>query len=114
MEYRHRPRICILRSPDRLVHMEEELFAILGRRVDLVEREPIEQSPNYIRRKAILSSCETVYPGVFPALAPARVARHPFRVVRFSPVCRLPPQPDLALSPGPSPESGGGGRGRGP
>jgi predicted nucleotidyltransferase len=44
-----------------LVHMEEELSAILGRRVDLVEREAIERSPNYIRRKAILSSFEPVY-----------------------------------------------------
>ena len=37
-----------------LAAMEEELGAILGRQVDLVEREAIEQSENYIRRRHIL------------------------------------------------------------
>jgi hypothetical protein len=41
--------------------MEEELEAILGRKVDLVEREAIEQSENYIRRRHILQSEEPVY-----------------------------------------------------
>jgi predicted nucleotidyltransferase len=44
-----------------LVRMEDELSSILGRSVDLVEREAVERSPNYIRRKAILSSLEPVY-----------------------------------------------------
>jgi uncharacterized protein len=44
-----------------LVHMEEELEKILGRKVDLVERCAIEQSENYIRRKHILNSAQTVY-----------------------------------------------------
>jgi predicted nucleotidyltransferase len=44
-----------------LVHMEEELSGILGRRVDLVDRRSVEASPNYIRRRHILSSLETVY-----------------------------------------------------
>lgn len=44
-----------------LVAMEEELEAILGRKVDLVEREAIEQSENYIRRRHILQSEEPVY-----------------------------------------------------
>ena len=41
--------------------MEEELGAILGRKVDLVEREAVEQSENYIRRRYILESEEPVY-----------------------------------------------------
>lgn len=44
-----------------LVHMQSELEEILERGVDLVERSAIERSRNYIRRKAILSSAETVY-----------------------------------------------------
>ena len=44
-----------------LVRMQRELEEILGREVDLVERSAIENSRNYIRRKAILSSAETVY-----------------------------------------------------
>lgn len=44
-----------------LAAMEEELGAILGRNVDLVEREAIEQSENYIRRRHILRSEEPMY-----------------------------------------------------
>jgi uncharacterized protein len=44
-----------------LVHIEEELEKMLGRKVDLVERRAIEQSENYIRRKHILNSAQTVY-----------------------------------------------------
>lgn len=43
------------------VIMTDELAAILGRPVDLVEREAIEKSPNYIRRRHILNSLEAVY-----------------------------------------------------
>lgn len=41
--------------------MEEELERLLGRKVDLVSRGAVESSRNYIRRKAILSSLETLY-----------------------------------------------------
>jgi uncharacterized protein len=41
--------------------MEEELSAILGRKVDLVSRKAIERSENYIRRKAILESAQPYY-----------------------------------------------------
>jgi len=41
--------------------IEDELAEILGRKVDLVLRRGIERSPNYIRRKAILSSAEVIY-----------------------------------------------------
>jgi hypothetical protein len=44
-----------------LVHMEDELKALFGREVDLVERAAIERSENYIRRRNILSSTRPVY-----------------------------------------------------
>jgi uncharacterized protein len=44
-----------------LLHMEEELRQIFGRSVDLVDRDVIETSPNYIRRALILKSIEPVY-----------------------------------------------------
>ena len=44
-----------------LLHMQEEITQVLGRKVDLVSRAGIERSPNYIRRKAILSFTEVVY-----------------------------------------------------
>jgi len=44
-----------------LGRMEEELARIVGRRVDLIERESVERSENYIRRKAVLSTAEPVY-----------------------------------------------------
>ena len=44
-----------------LDRMEEELTTIFGRKVDLVSWRGVEQSQNYIRRKAILQSAETIY-----------------------------------------------------
>ena len=44
-----------------LVRMEDELKAIFGRDVDLVEREAVERSENYIRRQHILRSARTIY-----------------------------------------------------
>lgn len=44
-----------------LVNMQEELAGILGREVDLVEREAIEASENYIRRRHILQTEEPIY-----------------------------------------------------
>ena len=43
------------------VDMEEELSAIFGRKVDVVSRWAIEQSENWIRREAILSTAEPIY-----------------------------------------------------
>ena len=40
--------------------MEEELAAILGQSVDLVNRQAIEQSANWLRRRAILESAERI------------------------------------------------------
>lgn len=44
-----------------LVEMEETLTEILGRKVDLVCKEGVEQSHNYIRKRAILGSAEVLY-----------------------------------------------------
>ena len=44
-----------------LVQMQAELSAALGRQADVTERVAVEQSPNYIRRRAILQSAETIY-----------------------------------------------------
>ena len=44
-----------------IAQMQDELSATLGRAVDLIERAVVERSPNYIRRKAILQSAETIY-----------------------------------------------------
>jgi hypothetical protein len=44
-----------------IIRMEEELSELLGRKADLVERQAVEQSENYIRRRHILSTAEPVY-----------------------------------------------------
>ncbi len=43
------------------VEMEEELREIVGRKVDLVSRWAVENSDNWIRRKAILTTAEPYY-----------------------------------------------------
>jgi uncharacterized protein len=43
------------------VDMEEELSALLDRKVDVVSRRVIERSDNWIRREAILSTAEPIY-----------------------------------------------------
>jgi len=51
------------REPDlmEIVRIEQELSEILGRQVDLVERQSVERSENYIRRRHILQFVEAVY-----------------------------------------------------
>jgi len=44
-----------------LVYMEHELKELFGRDVDLVEKQAVERSENYIRRKHILDSAEVIY-----------------------------------------------------
>ncbi len=44
-----------------LVTIEDELSEILRRKVDLVERQAIERSENYIRRRHMLKSVEAIY-----------------------------------------------------
>ncbi len=41
--------------------VRDEFEALLGREVDVVEREGVEQSPNYIRRRHILSTKVPIY-----------------------------------------------------
>lgn len=43
------------------VEMQDELSAIFGRKVDLVNRRGIEMSRNAIRRKSILGSAEVIH-----------------------------------------------------
>ena len=44
-----------------LVDMEDELKDVFGRQVDLVEKESIVRSENYIRRKNILENTKVIY-----------------------------------------------------
>ena len=44
-----------------LVDMEDELNKLFGRKVDLVTRNAIENSRNYLRRSMILNSAEVIY-----------------------------------------------------
>jgi predicted nucleotidyltransferase len=44
-----------------LIEMQEELAGIFNRKVDLVEREAVEKSENYIRKRHILESVESIY-----------------------------------------------------
>ena len=44
-----------------LAGMELELSQLFGRDVDLMTREEVEESRNYIRRESILASTEVVY-----------------------------------------------------
>ncbi len=44
-----------------LLDVEDALEQVLGRPVDLVERQVVETSPNYLRRRRILREAEPVY-----------------------------------------------------
>ena len=44
-----------------LIHAEDELSTLVGRKVDLVERKAVERSENYIRRRHILGSAQPIY-----------------------------------------------------
>lgn len=45
----------------KILDVQEELSALLERPVDIVERESVERSENYIRRSHILNSAEPLY-----------------------------------------------------
>jgi predicted nucleotidyltransferase len=45
----------------KLLQMEDELSALLGRKVDLVPKESIERSENWIRRNRILDTAQVIY-----------------------------------------------------
>lgn len=44
-----------------LIEMQDELAGIFNRKVDLVERRAVEKSENYIRKRHILESVESIY-----------------------------------------------------
>ena len=44
-----------------IVHLEEELSLLLGRKAEIAERSAIEQSANPFRRKRILGSAQLLY-----------------------------------------------------
>ncbi|MEM1293651.1 MAG: nucleotidyltransferase family protein [Cyanobacteria bacterium P01_H01_bin.162] len=44
-----------------LIKMEQQLEALLNRKVDLITKKSIEQSHNWIRRQAILGSAQVIY-----------------------------------------------------
>ena len=44
-----------------LLDMEEELQSLFGRKVDLIKRHLVEESPNWIRRRSILESAQPIY-----------------------------------------------------
>ena len=46
---------------DDLLDMEDELQALFGRKVDLIKRHLVEESPNWVRRRSILGSAREVY-----------------------------------------------------
>lgn len=44
-----------------MVHMQDELKQIFGRDVDLISKRGLENSRNYLRRKAILESAQVIH-----------------------------------------------------
>lgn len=44
-----------------MVHMQDELRQIFGRDVDLISKRGVENSRNYLRRKAILQSAQVIH-----------------------------------------------------
>jgi len=46
-----------------VIGAEQELSDLVGRPVDLVEKQVVEQSENWIRRRHILSTAKTIYAG---------------------------------------------------
>jgi predicted nucleotidyltransferase len=45
----------------KMVEMRDELTKIFGQNVDLVERQAVEKSQNYIRRRHILKAVEPIF-----------------------------------------------------
>jgi len=54
-KHEHRPEAV------KLGEMQDELEKIFGQNVDLVERQAVETSDNYIRRRHILKTVEPIY-----------------------------------------------------
>jgi len=45
----------------KFTELADELSALLGRQVDVVDRGGVEESPNYLRREHILGSARVIY-----------------------------------------------------
>lgn len=45
----------------KFLDLQEDLERLLGRKVDIVDRRGIEKSPNYLRRRHILSTSRLIY-----------------------------------------------------
>ena len=43
------------------VRMEDELSALLGRKIDLLSKRAVERSQNWLRREEILNTAEVIY-----------------------------------------------------
>jgi predicted nucleotidyltransferase len=48
-------------EPTKLGKMQDELAVIFGQNVELMERQAVEKSNNYIRRRHILKSVEPIF-----------------------------------------------------
>jgi hypothetical protein len=48
-------------SFQQLTEMQDELEAIFGRPVDLIDKQAVQESPNYIRRREILESAQVIF-----------------------------------------------------
>lgn len=57
VSYRPGTRITL----QRLVAMEDELAELFQRKVDLIDREAVVASPNYIRRREVLRTAQVIY-----------------------------------------------------
>ena len=57
VSYRPGTRISL----QRLVAMEDELAELFQRKVDLIDREAVVASPNYIRRREVLRTAQVIY-----------------------------------------------------
>jgi uncharacterized protein len=55
------PQPAVTWSLLEVVDMREELSDLFGRPVDLLVRSAVERSPNWIRRREILSTAEPIY-----------------------------------------------------
>src|SRR5690554_6958355 len=51
----------VLYTFGQLDEIQEELEAIFGRPVDLIDKQAVQESPNYIRRREILGAAQVIY-----------------------------------------------------
>jgi len=83
------------------VDMQDELEALLGRKVDVVSRKGVEQSTNRFRRRAILESARIIYPADSgPNVAPAEpIDRNPALLFEMVESARLAQEFTAGITP---------------